>query len=297
MTSTTNLEEKNEQTLTDIQGLQSIEKELFNQLNNGLDDGTLTPEKKNDIIAKINEISQIRINLYKNLNNISSFYTSNVSYSNAVLAEQTIAVGIIEKELNEAKKRLSQMEDNSNKKMRMVQINTYYGDKYSTSVDILKRLLLFCIPILFLTVLFRADLIPQTIYNIILIVIVVWGIVSVGRKIIDASYRDNMNYQEYAWEFDKNSAPPNDKAFSTQGNIDPWAASANITCLGSNCCYDGTTYVESLNQCVPKDAATSLAAAKSVSNVGDFSTAAETSGYLSNTKKQFQLPQGGYGGL
>jgi hypothetical protein len=29
MTSTNNLEERNEQTLTDIQGLQSIEKELF----------------------------------------------------------------------------------------------------------------------------------------------------------------------------------------------------------------------------------------------------------------------------
>ena len=43
MTSTNNLEERNEQTLTDIQGLQSIEKELFNQLNSGLDNGTLTP--------------------------------------------------------------------------------------------------------------------------------------------------------------------------------------------------------------------------------------------------------------
>jgi hypothetical protein len=181
--------------------------------------------------------------------------------------------------------------------MRMVQINTYYGDKYSTSVDILKSLLLFCIPILFFTVLFRAELIPNSIYNIILIIIVVWGVINVGRKIVDASFRDNMNYQEYAWEFDKTTAPAIDKAFSTQGNTDPWAATSSITCLGSNCCYDGTTYVESLNQCVPKDVATSLAASVSTSK---FSKAKETStsGYSSNNAaRPIQLPQGGYGGL
>jgi len=299
MTSTNNLEERNEQTLTDIQGLQSVEKELFNQLNSGLSDGTLTPEKKNDIITKINEISQMRVNLYKNMNSVSSFYSSNVASSNAVLAEQTVAVGIIEQELNAAKKRLSQLENDSNQKMRMMQINTYYGDKYSTSVDILKRLLLFCIPILFFTVLFRAGFIPKSIYNIILIVLLVWGLISVGRKIVDASFRDNMNYQEYAWEFDKTSAPANNKAFSSQGNMDPWAATSSITCLGSNCCYDGTTYVESLNQCVPKDVATSLAStSSSLNNASDFSTATETSGYSSNSaSSRIQLAQGGYGGL
>jgi hypothetical protein len=299
MTSTNTLDsmqERNEQTLTDIQGLQSVEKELFNQLNSGLSDGTLTPEKKNDIITKINEISQMRVNLYKNMNSVSSFYSSNVASSNAVLAEQTIAVGIIEQELNEAKKRLTQLEDDSNQKMRMVQINNYYGDKYSTSVDILKSLLLFCIPILFFTVLFRAEVIPNTVYNVILIVILVWGVIYVGRKIVDASFRDNMNYQEYAWEFDKTTAPALDQTFSTQGNMDPWAATSSITCLGSNCCYDGTTYVESLNQCVPKDVATSLAA----SNASKFSKATETStsGYSSNNASSgIQLRQGGYGGL
>lgn len=298
MTSTNNFEERNEQTLTDIQGLQSIEKELFNQLNSGLDNGTLTPEKKNDIITKINEISQMRINLYKNLNSVSSFYSSNVASSNAVLAEQTLAVGIIEQELNQSKKRLSQLEDDSNQQMRMVQINTYYGDKYSTSVDILKSILLFCIPILFITVLFRAEFIPNSIYSIILVVFVVWGAIYVGRKIIDASFRDNMNYQEYAWEFDKSSAPANNMTFSTQGNTDPWAATSSITCLGSSCCYDGTTYMESLNQCVPKEVATSLAASEAASKASNFSKATETSGYSSsNAYRRIQLPQGGYGGL
>lgn len=297
MTSTTNLEERNEQTLTDIQGLQSVEKELFNQLNSGLEDGTLTPEKKNDMITKINEISQMRINLYKNLNNMSSFYGSNVASSNAVLAEQTIAVGIIEQELNAAKQRLSQLEDDSNKKMRMVQINTYYGDKYSTSVDILKRLIIFCIPVLFFTVLYNADLIPKTIYNIILVVILVWGVISVGRKIIDASFRSNMNYQEYSWEFDKTTAPPIDTNYSTQGNADPWAASANITCLGSNCCYNGTTYVQSLNRCVPSSVAASMAKSTTASNASDLHTDKEGSTSKTNNATKVQLSQSGYGGL
>ena len=54
------------------------------------------------IVNKINEISQMRMNLYSNLQNSYSFYQQNVSSSRNTLEEQSAAVGIVEQELNEA---------------------------------------------------------------------------------------------------------------------------------------------------------------------------------------------------
>lgn len=297
MTNTTyNMQEKNEQTLSDIQGLQNIEQELFNKLNSGLTDGTLTPTQKNDIVTKINEISQMRINLYKNMNSVGSFYGENIASSNAALAEQTIAIGIVEQELNSAKSRLSELEDSSNQNMRMVQINTYYGEKYNNNTDILKSLILFCIPILFFTLLFQADMLPKAIYNILLIVFIVWGIISVGKKIIDASFRDKMNYQEYDWRFNKDSAPANDTNYDPQTSSDPWGNSGNIVCLGSNCCYAGTTYESTLNQCVPNEVAAKFSTAKEKNASSSSSKNANANRYGLLSSK-FQLPQSGFGGL
>ena len=101
-----NTEERNAQTLTDIQGLQNIEKDLFTQLEDGMSDETLTPEQKESLMNKINEISQMRTNLYKNLNGMFSVYQNNVAASRDTLVEQSSAVDIVENELTEAKKRM-----------------------------------------------------------------------------------------------------------------------------------------------------------------------------------------------
>ena len=57
---TDNLQEKNQQVLNNISQLQLQEKQLYDSLN----DITLTTDQKQQIINKINEISQIRMNMY-----------------------------------------------------------------------------------------------------------------------------------------------------------------------------------------------------------------------------------------
>jgi len=182
MPTDTDMQERNEQTLTDIQGLQNTEQELFNQLNNP----SLTPEQKNTIVTKINEVSQMRMNLYKNLNSMYSFFNANVTSSNATLIEQTNAVKIVEEQLNEAKIKLNQMQKNTSNNMRMVEINTYYGEKYRNYTSILKLALLFCIPILFFTVLYKSDIISNGIFSFIIIFLLFIGIIVIGTRILDA---------------------------------------------------------------------------------------------------------------
>ncbi len=67
--------------------------------------------------------------------------------------------------------------------------------------------------------------------------------------------RDNMNYQEYDWFFNKANAP---KAGTGDGVVDPWALGSLGTCVGDMCCPTteegtndgGISYDPTTNTCV-----------------------------------------------
>jgi hypothetical protein len=103
-----------------------------------------------------------------------------------------------------------------------------------------------------------------------------------------------MNYNEYNWHFDKSTAPKNNTSDSGNGS-DPWGGALSITCLGQNCCYDGTTYNDTLNQCVPNEVAASMAASAAASAAASSKKGSGWGG--SGSSSHFQLPQGGFGGL
>ena len=105
-----NIQDNNQQILNDIQSLQGIEQNLFSSLENA----NLTTEEQESIINKINRISEMRINLYKTLSGVNSFFQSALSNSRGTLQEQTSAIGVIEDELNQAKKRLRLLEEEKN---------------------------------------------------------------------------------------------------------------------------------------------------------------------------------------
>jgi hypothetical protein len=58
-----------------------------------------------------------------------------------------------------------------------------------------------------------------------------------------------MNWDEYNWYFDKSKAPID----TTEGTpSDPWGT-PSVTCIGSACCYEGSTYDVNTNICVPNE--------------------------------------------
>ena len=93
-----NIQEGEAQTLSSITQLQIIEKEYFNNLEQGLAQGSLSVESKDAFVQKINQISQMRVNLYKNLNGMYSFYKSNISEKHNTLSDQVVAIEIVEGE-------------------------------------------------------------------------------------------------------------------------------------------------------------------------------------------------------
>jgi len=237
------------QTITDISELQNIEKDYFSRLNLGLINDSLTPDEKDALVQKINEISQMRVNLYKNLNSTYQFYETNVSSTQNTLAEQSAAIDIVESELNNAKMLLKQIEEEKNNKLRLIEINNYYGEKFSDQSRIMKIIIAICVPILILSILANRGLIPNQIFLILVIAIPVVGGIFLLRVIYDSYMRNNMIYDEYDFTFDKSKAPPVDlNAASNAASSDN---SNSNTCVGQMCCASNETYSPEINKCQP----------------------------------------------
>ena len=211
------MEERNHQTLSDIKNLQKVEQELYDSLEQ--QGQTMTPEQKTSTINKINEISQMRVNLYSNLQDMYSFLKTNVSNSRTTLAEQMMALDIVDNELNEAKRRLQLLEDEKNNKLRLVEINTYYGKKYNANANIMKSIVFICVPVIILSILANSGLLPQIISGALIFIILVFGIIYIIYQLIDISNRDNMNFDEYDWNFNVKDAPAQNESSDM---TNPW---------------------------------------------------------------------------
>jgi len=245
MTDTDNsLQERNQQLLSDIAQLQTQEQQLYNSL----DDVTLTSEQKQQIINQINEISQMRLNMYGSMKDMYSFYQKDVAASRNTLGQEMATLDIMENELNQAKINLNAINDQKRNKLRLVEINTYYGKQYNAHAQLMKTIVAMCIPLIILAILANSGILPPKIYMLLAGVIIIIGVILVGYQIIDMSNRSNMNWDEYNWKFNESSAPSSTAATTSTQN--PWAL-PTITCVGSACCTDNSTYDVEVNKCIP----------------------------------------------
>jgi hypothetical protein len=195
----------------------------------------------------MNQLTNMRINLYQTLSGVNNFYDTALKSSAGTLKEQTAAIGIVESELNRSKKRLQLLESEKNNKIRLVEINDYYGDKYAEHSQLMKIIIFTLVPIIILAFLNNKGILPAIIYNILVIIISFIGAYYMWRRYASIIMRDNMNYQEYDFYFDPNKAPKG----SGTASADPWLTpNVSGTCVGQDCCSDGQIWDSDLNQCI-----------------------------------------------
>lgn len=252
-------EEGELQSLNNIQQLQAMEKELYNKLEANVAN-KVNPEEQGTIIKKINELSQLRINLFKTLSNTYDSLQSGIANSRVNLVDQLTAVGVVENELNNAKKQLNQLENNKHDKMRMVEINTYYGKRYKAHTQLVKKLIFICIPLLILAILKKKDLIPLFIPELVIYVlsalIIIVGGYSLLHGIVDIYSRDNMDFDEYNWRFNPEAQKPSvyeyNKAqlLGVTDSLSDLGLGMGLGCVGANCCSEGMTYDDTIQKCI-----------------------------------------------
>ena len=241
------LSDSEEQTVTNIQNLQKIETDLYNTLEKNLNNNILSKEEQENIINKINEVSTMRINLFKTLTSSYSFYQSNITSSNSILNNQLVSLNIANEHLNSLKIRLNKIMNNNINNRRLIEINTYYGKQYDAYSSVMKNVLFICVPILILSILSNKNIIPENIYNLLVIIILIIGFIIIIRKVADISLRDNMNFDEYKWSFDPSFTPGSIKYTNSSTTV----SSNNDLCVGSLCCSKSEMFDDSLNVCVP----------------------------------------------
>jgi len=239
---TPNAQESNSQILNDIQALQALEQQMFSNLEGN---NQLTQAQQESIIQNINQISTMRINLYQTLSGVNSFYQSALANTQGTLTEQEAAIDIVEQELNRAKGQLKVLQTEKNNKVRLVEINTYYGEKYAEHTQLMKIIIYTLVPVIILAVLNTKGILPNTIYYILLGIVSVIGAVFFWKTMASILTRDAMNYNEYNWYFDPDAAP------SDGGSDDnPWITNKLPgTCVGEACCSDGQIWDSDLDQC------------------------------------------------
>jgi hypothetical protein len=243
-TNSPNSQETNEQIVNDIQTLQTMEQQIFSNLENN---PNLTVQQQKEIVEKMNQLSNMRINLYQTLSGVNNYYQNALYSSQGTLQEQTAAIYIVENELNTAKRRLEALDVEKTNKIRLVEINNYYGDKYAEHGNLMKIIIFTLVPVIILAILNNSGILPNAIYYILVMIIAAIGAYFFWLRFGSIITRDTMNYQTYDWYFDPTTAPTGSAISST----DPWLSLGSIgTCIGQDCCSAGQMYDETLDQCV-----------------------------------------------
>ena len=243
-----NSQQNNEQILNDIQSLQQLEQQLFNNLESN---PNLTTEQQQKMVEKMNQLSNMRINLYSTMSSVNDYFHGALNSSIGSLKEQVMAIQVVESELNKAKQTLRLMEEEKNNKIRLVEINNYFGDKYAEHAQLMKVLIFTLIPVIIIVIIYNTGFLPNIVYYILISIIAIIGGYYFWKRFSSIIMRDNMNYQEYAWAFDPNNVSV---AKASHVTDDPWKTTKDFgTCIGDACCATGLKYDTKLNQCVTKE--------------------------------------------
>lgn len=250
-------------TLKNIKDLQNLEKDLYTKLEvSATAQGNST--EQTDLINRINKISQIRMSLLQTLNTMSNTLQTEVGSSRVNLVDQLTLIGVIEQQLNQIKAQMNQSDNIKNNKLRMVEINTYYGKRYRAYTELMKIVIFSCILFVILALLKKKGLLPENIGNGLLTISLLVFLFFFLRKINDIYWRNNMNFDEYDWfnvpttyantvfQYDKEAIEGvNLKADLEDGLYDVSKdVSSVIGCVGAECCSSKMKYDKKNKKCV-----------------------------------------------
>jgi hypothetical protein len=256
----TESEDRQVSLLSDITKLQTMESNLYKKLE-AADANNVSQQEQNAMIAKINELSKMRMSLFEEIDKMYKGLQGRVSQSRIDLTNQLTVSGVMEQELNKAKRDLNLLQANKDNKMRLVEINTYYSNKYQAQTGLMKLIILVCIPLLVLAILAKKQLLPPRVSTILIWAVLIIGGILIIRKFLDINSRSNMSFQEYDWRW----SPPSDDGQtvieydeaqfqsgvqSAENDMSDAAADMGLGCIGAACCSTGTYYDSDKNECV-----------------------------------------------
>jgi len=245
--------------VNNVSNLQAVEQELFEKLSS---DTNLTPEDRSQIVSQINQLAKARGDLYNNMNDFSAQIETVAGERRNALVQNSVAVNVIQDQIQNSQRTLDGLQQEKSNKIRLVEINNYYGKKYEFQTDIMKIIILTCVPILIISVLLKKGFIPNLIATGLITIIISAGLIAVAHKVIDLNKRNKFNFDQYDHDFNPNAVQVRKVESTNLSDMNKMALASS--CIGPSCCTEDTTMWDSASaKCVPKpaqSAATSTAA-------------------------------------
>lgn len=235
-----------------ISNLQNYEEELYSKLVENTKNIAIGSKQQlsnseiNTIVSQINDLSETRTNLYNMISQSLQSEAINESNKNINLKEQTFMLHVLENELNKSKSLLSSIEDDTLNQLKMVEISSYYVDKYYTQKRLAQIIFVCCIFLIFIS--YGIKSINNGGILIFLYICFIIFIFIILYFIYDYYVRTVFNFNEYDWWFAP-STPPMSTS-STSSTTSTTDTSGNtFTCTDNSCCASGTIW--SSTGCIP----------------------------------------------
>ena len=242
-------QDKNVELSTYIEKLSKVEQQLIEQISS-TKDAKEQARLSNNLVL----IQDTRTDLINALSSINAYYTQNLTGSSHTLEQQTNAVAIMDKEMEQAKKRLAYINEQKENKLRIVEINQYYSASYAEWTHLVKILIITLVSfaiVINMTSYFPG--LPSEVYSMLMFIISVVGLYYIFMSVISIYSRDNMVYDEYNWNFNINSAPKMDSASSFKNSF---KLPSMMSCIGESCCQDGTLWNNDIGKCIVPEVST-----------------------------------------
>lgn len=220
--------------INNIAKIQDIERELLGKLN-----GEMSASDRSEIVRQINDLAKARGDLYNNMNDFSSQLETVASERRNALVQNSVAVNVIRDQIANSSNTLDGLQQEKSNKMRLVEINNYYGKKYEFQTDIMKIIILTCVPVLVISILLKKGFIPNLIATGLIILIVAAGVIAVARKVIDLNRRNSFNFDQYDHPFNPYAVSVTKTESTNLADINK--LENPFLCIGPACCTDGAT--------------------------------------------------------
>jgi hypothetical protein len=222
--------------INNISRIQTIEKQLLGKL-----DGAMNADDRATIVAQINDLAKARGDLYNNMNDFSSQIETVASERRNALVQNSVAVNVIRDQIENSSNTLDGLQQEKSNKMRLVEINNYYGKKYEFQTDIMKIVILTCVPVLVISILLKKGFIPNLIATGLIIIIIAAGVIAVARKVIDLNRRNSFNFDQYDHPFNPYAVSVTKSKTETTNLADLNKMENPFLCIGPACCTDAST--------------------------------------------------------
>jgi hypothetical protein len=192
----------NESMDSGYKSLNWVKTRTFNKVdkdNNLLDDkcSEETLKQQNEILDKIRELSEVRLNLFKKLQERYGDVKEDLDTDKDNLKSQIAMVNVVEEQINNVKSNIKSMKQDKNNRLRMIEIGNYEFKRYNVMKEIMRTLFIACLIVALSSVALQRGLLPSVVASSIIFVAFIVSAVLVFYKMYDLSTRRVDDFDKY----------------------------------------------------------------------------------------------------